>query len=407
MSKVAKKQSKEAADIVKDLFKKTIDSVKKNTGRSMRLASEVGAIYGIRRVLPLGFPSLDIALNQSDLSNERGFPYGRIIELHGESQAGKSTILNMIAAKNAANGGLTYMLTTEMDLASTRYLSSFMVNEGLPPIVEGEDKGHNLSIDHVMTIKELFEVVKGIVEPILKTADAIEEKGGKPLDVLPPIVITLDSLSALMAEVNVTNIEKDFDTPDKVGGHAKDLHDFFKYFMGHFARLGIMFVFSNHYRANLGFGFTKQFPAHDGIVKYYCHSRIGMKRGHDKDLSKTVTRLGREKIPGYPIDFTIYKARSEWVEDGKVTLNYYYNHGLDYFASLIDALQIVGALRVRGKAFTFEIPSDPILQEKVGTAPYVEAELKKKLREDLDLSLELENLVFELGPEPLEDLRLK
>lgn len=407
MSKDIKKQSKESAALVKEIFKKTMDSVKKTTGRPMHLASEIGAVYGIRRVLPTGFPSLDISLNQSDLSNARGFPYGRIIELHGESQAGKSTILNMLAAKNAANGGMTYMITTEMDLASTRYLSSFMETEGLPPIIEGKDQGHNLSIEHAMTIKELFEIVKGIIDPLLTTADEIEKKGGVPLDVLPPIIITLDSLSALMAEANVTNIEKDFDTPDKVGGHAKDLHDFFKYFMGHFARLGIMFIFSNHYRANLGFGFTKQFPAHDGIVKYYCHSRIGMRRGHDKDLSKVVTRMGREKTPGYPIEFTIYKARSEWVENGKVSLNYYYNHGIDYLASLIDALQTVGALRVRSKGCTFEISSDPILQERVGTSAYIMPELKQKLANDLELAIDLEKLVFELGPEPLEDFRLK
>lgn len=404
----SKKASKDSAALVRDIFNKTLASVAKTTGRPMHLASEIGAVYGIRRVLPTGYPSLDLALNQSDLSNQRGFPYGRIIELHGESQAGKSTILNMLAAKNAANGGMTYMLTTEMDLASTRYLSTFMADEGLPEIAEGEDRGHNLSIDHVMTIKDLFDTVKGIIEPLLITADEIEKQGGVPLDVLPPIIITLDSLSALMAGANLANMEKDFDTSDKVGGHAKDLHDFFKFFMGHFARLGIMFIFSNHFRANLsGFGYTKQFPAHDAIVKYYCHSRIGMKRGYNPELTKAVTRMGREKVPGYPIEFKIFKARSEWVENGKVSLNFYYNHGLDYWASLLDALQVAGIVKVKRKAFFFEIPSDPILQEKVGTEPYIEKELKKLLMEDTQLALELEELVFELGPEPLEDMREK
>jgi len=392
------KKKEDSVSAIKELFNLTLKSVEKSYGRKIFDIEDSHSKFGVHRYLSTGLPSWDLHLPHNKDRSQYGIPYGRIIEVHGESSSCKTTLAMMLAAENTANGGLTFWCQSEYDF-DRDYADHFLRERG----VDGDSE--NLwAVADPTTIKDLFQVVKGIVTPIKELADKIEEQGGNPLEKLPPIMIVVDSIAALSGDEDRSRLDNDWDDGAKVGGHAGELHRFFKFFIHDFARLGIMLFMTNHYRADLGFGKRTKIPAHESAIRYYTSLRMSLSRGYDKaNLNKTVTRGGLEHEVGFPLNVSIYKIRGEYVQDGDLSVGYFHNHGFDYLGSLVDSLRLTGLLNERAGVYEFtELPEDmkDRAQGKIG-----KKELRNLLREDLSLAVKLERMAMRRGPNILEDMR--
>jgi RecA/RadA recombinase len=396
------KKKEDSTTALKELFELTLKSVEKTYGRKIFDIEDSHVKFGVHRYLSTGLPSWDLHLPHNKDRTQYGIPYGRIIEVHGESSSCKTTLAMNLAAENTANGGLTYWCQSEGDF-DRDYANHFLRERGVD--VDGEQDSESLwAVADPTTLKDLFQVVKGIVAPIREVADKIEEQGGNPLEKLPPVLIVIDSLAALSGDEDRARLDNDWDDGTKVGGHAGEMHRFFKFFIRDFARLGIMLFMTNHYRADLGFGKRTKIPAHESAIRYYTSLRMSLGRGYDKaNLNKTVTRGGLEYDVGFPLNVGIYKIRGEYVQDGELSVPYYHNHGFDYLASLIDALRLTGLLNERAGVYEFtELPEG--MEEKV-TGKIAKKELRNLLRDDLGLAVKLERMAMKRGPSFLEDMR--
>lgn len=393
---------------LKDLFNLTLKSVEKTLKRPMWTLEEIDAKYGVSKYLSTGLPSLDMSLMHNEDRTQYGFPHGRYVEICGDSGACKTTLMNLLCAKTLSQGGMAYYIPTEFDF-DVDYFNTFLADEGLEPIKKDGSSDYLFGISPSTTIKELYLTMKGIVEPLRALADEIEKAGKNPLEELPPVLIVCDSLGAMMADTNRDRLDKDWDDGDQTGAHAKELHDFFKFFLHDIARLGILFIFTNHYRANLGPGYSKKQPAHEFATAYYCSMRLRFDMGYDKaNLNKTVTRMGRDFRVGFPVKVSVYKIRGEFALDGIVNIGYYHNHGFDYIGSLVDACRMSSIFVERKGVYDVGITEEEDaeifkLYDGKKLAGYKEA--KEIFTKDLPLALRFEKLAYARGVDKLEDLR--
>jgi RecA/RadA recombinase len=387
-------------EIRKQVVQASIKSIKKVTGKDALNIYEMEKRFGVRDYISTGMPSLDLHLPHNKDRSKYGLPYGRAIEIHGENSSFKTTTLLSIGAKNLEKGGITYSATCEMDY-DVKYVEKFILEQGLDP-KEVED---SWIIHPVTTVKDFHLFVKGVIDPISAIADELEGRGINPLEHLPRVLITLDSLGALQGDANNKRLDEDIEQGDKMGSFAKEVHDFFQFFLYDFARLGIMFVFTNHYRDNLGYGNKKNIAAHDSAVKFYTSIRLEQKLGYSQDLAKKVTRDKIEFKRGAPLNIKIHKARTEFVMSGEVNLDYYYNYGFDYIGSLIEAGRMTSLIDESAKVYTINLPESDEYYSTLNGKMFGVKDLRKLLKEDLDLCVRLEKLALAKGPNKIEDGR--
>lgn len=397
---MAKKNKKTKEDKLDDLFNLTLKSVKEKSGESMYLMDEMEARYGVKKYLSTGLPSWDIRLMHNKDRTEYGFPYGRISEIHGETSSGKTSKALDLIARNVKQGGFSYYLTSELDY-DEEYLYHFVCEEHG---IDYEVAKKRIGIRPIKSISDLHKVVDGILEPIRGLAEEIESNGKIPNEELPDILIVPDSIGAMLSGENRDRIEEDFDDGDRMGGQAAALHRFFKYFLFDIGRLGIAFIMVNHFRANLQ-GYTKRKPASDWALKYYCSLRCGL-------IARTDSKLGKEKVNkkeskvGFPVDIKIYKIRGEHVLTGKVTLDFYYNYGFDYVASLAETAEVTGIFNPIKRSYKVNIDEDnPLTKWFEPGEKQSKKNFRKMIADDVELAVTLEKEVLKIGPEKLPDLR--
>lgn len=395
-TKVSKKDNK----IIKELVQATIKHIKKTTGREVFTVDEMEEKFGVPDYISTGLPHWDLTLFHNKDRTAYGIPYGRVTEIHGENSSFKSTMLLTCGAKNIAKNGITYSAVCEMDYDSS-YVKKFLMEEGLDP----NEVKDNWVIQPVKTVKEFFQFVKGIIDPLKALADELEAQGKDPLKELPRIVITLDSLAALTGEVNHERIEEDWDKGDQMGSFAGEIHRFFKFFLYDIGRLGIALILSNHFRDNLGFGMKKNIPAHDSAIKFYASLRMETKLGYDKGLTSKASRDKMDHKVAVPLNIKIYKARRSNVMSGELSVAYYYNHGFDYIGSLIEAGRMTSLISEKGKVLGLNLPEDDPDFKKYDDKSFGVKELRETLKSDLDLMYRLEKLAYKMGPRVIEDTR--
>lgn len=390
--------AKKNPDAVDKIFQKTLDSVAKISREPFYDLDAVEKTFGVTRYLSTGLPNFDLMLLHNEDRSEYGIPYGRVTEIHGESESNKTWFILDLLARNLKIDGLSYLVKSEMDI-DKKFCIKFMQDNG----VDLDIAMRRLGIKPALTIKDLYETVKGIIEPLKAVADEIRDAGGVPLEKLPPTVIVCDSLGAMLGDSNRDRLDKDWDKGDQMGSVAKEIHDFFKFFLYDFARLGICFIFTNHYRANLQSTYGGPNPAHDAATKYYATLRMGLNRRSNSNSKWGRSQNYKDYKWGYPLDVYIYKIRGEFVLEGKTRLEFHYNHGFDYLDSLFEAMQMTGIVKKKGRSYHVEFPEDSDFAEL--NDKYSSKKLKNLLKDDLELAVKIENECYRIGPDLIMDKR--
>lgn len=404
-------------------LKKLLDEgnkkVKKLIGREFLPIGEYEKKYGIPGYIPFGLPDLDMLCGNDGPKLNYGIPRGRVTELQGAESSFKSTLVHHLAAEVINQGGIVRWFSSETDFNeryAMQHLKEIVVD---PSRVENE---YYYQAIPVMTVQELFKAMKGVMDPLTKRANEIEKEGGYPhRDELfrPPILFVLDSLSAMLGGDDYSRLEAVTEKKDggaKVGGHAAEMHRFFKFFLVPWMQVGAAFVYTNHLRANINtagpYG-PKTKAAHDIVVRHYCQLRINVKSWNWNPGTSKPTRAGLQFQYGKRIKASVYKERNDqFVLDGTTELVYQHNHGFDLFRSVIYMLVQTGVIELKSKAkdakidaneYIIAIDDDPVLAELNGT--YKMKALKMLLAEDPGRLPEYIQRAMKRGAVTLEDMR--
>lgn len=396
--------AKKSNEFMMDLFDEVVDSVGKGGGSPMMKLIEMQQRYGIPGYIETGYPSWDLHLMHSSDNSQWGFPYGRVSEMFGAESSLKTRTCYELMAENVKRGGHSHFLTYELDFEAS-YVEEFLRKRGI------EEHLNDLpySVAPIISMKELNDKVKRILAPYKKVADKAEKKGKDPHKVLPPICICVDSMGAMLSHGDRKRLEKDsksekkgFSGGKQVGGKASEIHNFFQLYLLEWARLGVAFVYTNHYRDNIGYGNKKYNPAHDSALKYYPSLRLDLRRGYDKSFQTQRSHNNINYKKGWIFKSKTHKIRQEMATDGVVEIKFYENLGLDYIGSLVDAAKISEVARLYGGVYTIDIEDeDKELAEHNGE--YSERDLRDKIKNDVRFRVLLKQEVMRTGPTVIQE----
>jgi len=393
--------AKKGKDLLAGLFDEAVKSVQGAGGHPMMNLRTMQDRYGVPRYCSSGYPSWDLHMMHDAMNKQWGFPYGRISELFGAQSSLKTRTCYELLAENIKLGGHSYFLTFEMDFDES-YASEFLRKRNIKAGTDDLDYGAK----PIVSMLELDKTVTAILKPYKIVADSLEKAGKNPLEHLPPILIAMDSMGALLSHGDKERLESDkkklgFDNGKQVGQKASEIHNFFQKHMLDFARLGVLFVYTNHYRDNIGFGRKKYNPAHDSALKYYRTMQLEMKRGYDKDLSNERSSLTVSYRDGWPLTVKIRKTRNAQTLAGEFEIPFYENRGLDYTQSLLDAGKMSDVAPRKSGKYVIDFPKKHSLHKWNGD--YAEASFKDLINSDVEFRVLLERACMRAGPKVAQD----
>lgn len=373
---------------------------------------EEARVLAVDRVISSGIPLFDLHLYNEKKGNEYGLPRGRVVEMYGNSGSMKTSLAQLFCARALSQDGMAFYFESEGDF-DPDYQEHF---QNIYGVTEKQKK--RMSVTVVNSVEDAAYKIKSVVEDLKDFAQKLVDKGEyenlKDVYMDVPLIIVLDSLGSLRCEEDIERREKDFkktmkkegETSDgntnRVGAKASAIHEFFKDLIREFQVLGICFLFTNHVRDNLGFGYAKYVPAHDSATKFYPSLRLELKQGKPmKD--KTSYSIGYS--PGFELDVKVKKIRGPATNDNKFVIDYYYDTGFDYVGSLIETIKETGVGTYRARCISFENELSEELCEKfpkftewANKGKVSQNKLRNALSEDPELYLEFQEVCFSFGP---------
>ena len=402
-SRAGKPRASSSKAVLKKLMM-GVDATAKKRGVPMFDLQAFEDTYGVKFYISTGMPDFDIMTMQNKDNNQSGrkpygFPTGRIVELCGNEASYKTWMTHQISSRVRKMGGLVFLIQTENDFDLSFY-RRFYDSKGLD--FDTEVKPYVRAV-MATTLGELREALKSIIPSIKAHYD-------ESPDVSFPTVIVLDSLGAMFSTENKENYDADNEKGDRMGGSAKEIHDLMKSLTEPCGRYNIMFLMTNHFRANLGGGMKQQKPAHDSAVKYYASFRSELKSWNKKGAKKT--SLGQDYMSLKVLNVNITKKRGDFVGDSKLEVGVFPQHGFDYLGSLINALRLTGVAK-QGAKFVFTLdPESGIKYEKelfdkiteLGKIEMKNTEVRDFLKENMTLVPKLEYVLFEHGPRQFQQI---
>jgi RecA/RadA recombinase len=391
-------------------FKDAQKAVEKEHGAPMLSISRMEELYGIPGCLPTGFPSLDLHLVQGN-DGTYGWPYGAISELYGQQGALKSSRLYDAAVKNIRYGskhidekneGVSILFISEPDW-DKEYIMSFGKRYGLS---EEDLEKSKFKIAPVDTIEEMDTILSNFLEEYNEMANDVMKNDENPHQNLPRIFIGLDSMGKITAKEEKEENDDDFASENRRGLKAKAIHKFFKKHWMKFSKLGVCFLYSNHWRANMSRWGKDVKPAHDDALKYYPSVRAEVKKMTSGWSGKQDAK--RDYNEGFTWRCTVYKVRDKVTFASKVDVDYYHNKGLDYFQSLIEAGRYAGILKLSNGLLKVTYYSNFILddcdfhEEYEDLFPISPEDFREELQDNMStLAADLETEIYERGAEEI------
>lgn len=358
--------------------------------------------YDIPYVLSTGLLVYDLHLFADKDNRNYGLKYGCLHEILGQEGSLKTTMCMRYVSKHLqSEDSLAIWLDSEQ-AATTQYFVKNLEQNGFS---KDEIEDLNLVIEPVETISEVILKVKETVDKMEEIENQVRRLPGnadkESWELVPRVLFVLDSLAALTSHYDLNTFEEAIDkaikkddlevideVSPKMGGHAGELHRMFKMLLGPIKRYGMMFVFTNHYRMNLGYGNKKWNPAHDSTTKYYISSRQDFsKYSQGSDMSREKQSLGLSYVKGIPLTVTLLKLR----EDNSMktcSMDYYFNVGFDENKAFLEGLRAAGLLKYKGGKYEI-VPSPLYSEEFAGKMDAYVATRKQKVSFDSEQLMEL------------------
>lgn len=249
----------------------TKNELLKKYGNMIQLASET-------KESGLWLPSTFFALNYT---MGGGIPYGKILEIAGESSSGKSLIAYNFAYACQQLGGKVIWVDAEQ-----AWMNSWAEANGVDP--------SQVTVVNDTRIEYISDAVADLVMYLRSQLTHNE-----------PILLVVDSIAAMDCADNIDS--RMVEARAEMGGRAKALYKFFRIRAELFAKLGVTQIYINQLRTALNVGFGKDNTTTTGgaALKFYASIRLAFYAG--KTL--TVKVKGKERKAGKLVTIRIIKNK--------------------------------------------------------------------------------------------------
>lgn len=249
----------------------TKNELLKKYGNMIQLASET-------KESGLWLPSTFFALNYT---MGGGIPYGKILEIAGESSSGKSLIAYNFAYVCQQLGGKVIWVDAEQ-----AWMNSWAKENGVDP--------EQVTVINDTRIEYISDAVADLALYLRSQLTHNE-----------PILLVVDSIAAMDCSDNIDS--KMVEGKAEMGGRAKALYKYFRIRSELFTKLGVTQIYINQLRTALNVGFGKDNTTTTGgaALKFYASIRLAFYAG--KTL--TVKVKGKERKAGKLVTIRIIKNK--------------------------------------------------------------------------------------------------
>jgi len=292
---MAKKKKEQEVDLAEDL----------------KILLESDEIEDVVEFVSTGSTFLDYAI-----SNQRngGIPVGRITELIGENQAGKTLLATHIMAEAQKKGGIAICIDVEHDMDK-----GFSIRVGL-------NWDALIYKEYLNSLEEVFGYIeKVIVLTRLKYKNKL-------------IVIVWDSIAATPA---AAELEGGYNPTEQVALHARIMSKGLRKIRSAIKSERIAFVATNQLRTKIGVSFgDPTTTSHGKAMSFYASVRM--------KLVRTGQIKGKDRVMGANCQTKIIKNKvgPPWrVAEFPI----YYDYGIAEEASILDFLIDQGVINGKGK----------------------------------------------------------
>jgi recombination protein RecA len=317
--------------------------IEKQFGKGSIMRLGVGEVVEAIEVVSTGSLGLDIALGVG------GLPRGRVVEIYGPESSGKTTLTLQVIAQMQKLGGTAAFIDAEHAL-DTGYAQKLGVN-----------------------LQELLISQPDTGEQALEIVDALVRSGSVDL-------VVIDSVAALTPKA-----ELEGEMGDSLPGlQARLMSQALRKLTGTVKKTNTMVIFINQIRMKIGVMFGNPETTTGGnALKFYCSVRLdirrtgSIKRGEEVIGSETKVKVVKNKVaPPFKVaEFDIL-----------------YGEGISREGEIIDLGVEAKIVDKSGAWYAYK-------GEKIGQG---KDNAREFLRENPDISLEIENRVREALGVPLQ-----
>jgi len=315
---MAKKQNKanetgmSERDELSDSLSAALNKVFKNQKIAYSLY-DLDAPTNVSDWISTGCDMLDLAISNRP---NGGIPVGRITEITGLEQSGKSLLSYHLLAETQKKGGVAVLIDTETAVDNP-FLTAIGVNL------------NDLVYVNVMTVEEIFSVIEAIISKI-------REKAPDRL-----VTVVVDSVAAATTELEQS---ADYTKDGWSTGKAIILSKAMRKVTNMIGRQKITLVFTNQLRMKLNAMFGDPYTTSGGkALQFHSSVRLRLKK---KGKLKVKTEMG-DSIVGITTQAVIIKNRMGPPET-TVEFDILFNSGVDNYGSWFNALKKANLISGKG-----------------------------------------------------------
>ncbi len=316
-------------------------------GSIMRLGDSPAGLHSVD-IIPTGFISIDSALGIG------GFPKGRVVEVFGPESSGKTTLAIHVIANSQKNGGTAAFIDAEH-----AFDANYAQNLGVDI--------DNLIVSQPDTGEQALEITETLIR-----SGAID-------------VIVIDSVAALVPK---SEIEGDMGDA-QMGLQARLMSQALRKLTGVISKSNTCLIFINQIRQKIGVMFGNPETTTGGnALKFYSSMRIDIRRiSALKDQGDNIGNRVKVKVVKNKLAPPFKAADVDMI----------FGEGISKEGDLLDLAVEHSVIQKAGAWFSYG-------EERIGQG---KENSRKYLRDNPDITLEIENKVREIMGLPLMEAPAK
>lgn len=310
-----------------------IKNMSKSIGDRAFLLGEQEAPTDIKILVPTGSTILDTIITNGKWK-QGGLPVRRLVELTGNTSAGKSLVANQVLIAAQKMGGIPILFDEEnaTDI-------SLLVKMGLKIGKEADKAGvHKLVYVSAGTVELLFDTIESTIKKI-------RELGNKDF-----IVIVWDSIAATPAK---EELEGSFEKEGYGTAKAMAISKAMRKVTQFIGREDVLLLFTNQLRSAIGgMPFSDKWVAPGGNAIPF-HSSVRLRLTKVKDIKKDDATIGVTVQ-------AVVKKNKIAPPARKCTFDIYFDKGIDDESSWLENLILKGAIeRPTKQKYIISLPTYP------------------------------------------------
>jgi recombination protein RecA len=319
------------------LTESLVKEISKKIGDKAFLLGEQGAPTDIKTLVPTGSTILDTILTNGKWPNQGGWPVRRLVEIHGNTSAGKSLLANHALIATQKMGGIPILFDEEN---STDI--SLLVKMGLKVGKEAEKAGvHKLVYLSAGTVEVLFDTIE-------LTIKKIRELGSKEL-----ITIVWDSIASTPCKAEQ---EGTFEKEGYGTGKALAISLAMRKMTQFIGREDVLMIFTNQVRMAIGaMPFQDKWVCPGGQAVPF-HSSIRIRLAKVEDIKKG------DAVVGVTVQAQVRKNKIA-PPMRKCTFDIYFDKGIDDESSWLENLVAKGKIEHKKGSKKYSINLDGKIEE--------------------------------------------